>query len=208
MAEPVLTEAMFLIDSPFTPLVGALVGAVLLLAGRRVFWLLVAAVGFLLGVHLAQRWLGLDEIWLRLLVGALFGLVGAFLAVLLQRFAIAVVGFLLGGTAAGWVAETALSLPEGAAWIAFLVGGILAALVSGFLFEMALVVLSSLLGASLVVQALAGVPSLDLSTTGQVAAFVALTVLGLVAQALQPRRRVELERGERLRRQEERRRGG
>ncbi len=184
---PLSLVSPFLLESPFTPLVGALVGLVLLLAGRRLFWLLVGAVGFLFGFHLAQGWLGLDELWLRLAVAALVGIAGAFLAVLLQRLAIGIAGFLLGGAAAGWAAEVAFGLPEGAAWVAFFIGGIVAAVIAGFLFEFALIVLSSLLGASLIVQAAVAWPGVDLGATAQAITFLVLTAVGLAAQALQPR---------------------
>lgn len=186
----------FLVDSPFTPLVGALVGLALLLAGRRLFWLLVGAVGFLFGFHLAQGWLGLDEFWLRLAVAALVGVAGAFLAVLLQRLAIGVAGFLLGGAAAGWAAEVVFGLPETAAWVAFFIGGIIAAMIAGFLFEFALIVLSALLGASLVVQAAVAWPGMDMGTTAQAVTFLVLTGIGLAAQAMQPSREAERERAE------------
>lgn len=197
LTHPLSLISPFLLESPFTPLVGALVGLVLLLAGRRLFWLLVGAVGFLFGFHLAQGWLGLDEFWLRLAVAALVGLVGAFLAVLLQRLAIGIAGFLLGGAAAGWAAEVVFGLPEGPAWVAFFIGGIVAAVIAGFLFELALIVLSALLGASLIVQAAVAWPGIDLGTTAQAITFLVLTGVGLAVQAFQPRREAESGRAER-----------
>jgi len=196
----------FVMESPFTPLVGALVGLALLLAGRRLFWLLVGAVGFLFGFHLAQGWLGLDELWLRLALAALIGIAGAFLAILLQRLAIGIAGFLLGGAAAGWAAEVVFGLPETAGWVAFVIGGILAALIAGFLFELALILFSSLLGASLVVQAAVAWPGVELGTTAQAVTFLVLTGIGLAAQAMQPRTEGESDRERRRRRRAERRR--
>ena len=182
-------HSALLIESPFTPLVGLLVGALLLVAGRRLFWLLVAAVGFLLGYQLAAHWLGFNELWLQLLVAILVGLAGAFLAVLLQRFAIGLAGFLVGGAAAAWFVDTALGASTAAQWVAFVIVGILAAILAGFLFDAALVVLSALVGASLVVQAL---PGLGLELTGSIltVTFLVLAAVGIGVQALsRPRTR-------------------
>ena len=69
-----------------------LCGAVLLLLGRRLFWLLVGTVGFVLGFLLAETWIDAGGEALRWLVGLGLGLAAALVAVLVQRFAIAAAG--------------------------------------------------------------------------------------------------------------------
>lgn len=182
-------DTALLIESPFTPWVGLLVGALLLFAGRRLFWFLVAAVGFALGYQIASGWLGVEEVWVQLLVAVLVGLVGAFLAVLLQRVAIGVAGFLIGGGAAAWFLDTAYGAAAGAQWVGFVVVGLVAAIVAGLLFDAALVVLSALLGASFVVQALPGL-GVELAGSAPIVAFLVLAAVGMGTQALRrPRRR-------------------
>lgn len=186
-------ETAWLIESPFTPLIGVLVGALLLFAGRRLFWFLVAAVGFLVGWHLASSWLGVEALWLRLLAGVLLGLAGGFLAVLLQKIAIGLAGFVLGGSAAAGLAETAFGAGEAAQWGVFVVAGIVAAVLAGLLFAAALVVLSALLGASFVVQALPGL-GVELPASGPPVVFLLLAAVGMAAQALGGRRARRRER--------------
>jgi hypothetical protein len=138
------------LEGTFTPLAALAVGIVLLVAGRRLFWLAVGVAGFVLALVLALRWLDPEPLWLLLGLSFLAGAVGAILAVLLQRVAVAVAGFLVGGWA-GLALWIQLGGAEGpAAFIAFLVAGILAAIVAGLLFEFALIVVSALIGAFLV----------------------------------------------------------
>jgi len=182
-------DTALLIESPFSPLLGLLVGALLLFAGRRLFWFLVAAVGFLLGYQLASQGLGFEELWLQLLVAVVVGVAAAVLAVVLQRLAIGLAGFVIGGAAAAWFAGTAFGASVGVQWAAFVIGGLLAAVVAGLLFDAALVVLSALLGASFVVQALPGL-GVELAGSAPIVAFLVLAAVGMGTQALgRPRRR-------------------
>ena len=162
------------------PLFNIGAGAALLLFGRRLFWLFVACVGFIVGVTAATDWLGLEHNWVTVAVALGLGVLGAVVAVFLQRLVVAFAGFLAGGYLAYMLA---LGLRfESAAWIAYLVGGVLGALLVLGLFNWALIGLSTLMGATVIVQALPlehGVSALF---------FAALTVLGIVAQAMQLKR--------------------
>lgn len=192
-------DAGFLVDWPFGPVAGLVVGALLLFAGRRLFWFLVGAVGFVAGFYLAGLWLGDEAGWLVLGIGLLVGIAGAFLAVLLQKLAIGIAGFLIGGSAAVQVAEAAFGPIQGD-WILFLVFGILAAVLLVMVFEAALIVLSSLYGAALVLDAvpLEGVEGL--------LPFLVLAAVGMAAQAFTrprpARREPEPRRRRRARRQD------
>src|SRR6266496_2774591 len=85
-------------------IVGALIGAVTLLFGRKLFWLCVAAVGFAAGVEIAPHLVHEPSPLLALAVALVLGLIGALLALFLQKVAIAVLGFLAGGKLAGAIA--------------------------------------------------------------------------------------------------------
>src|SRR5438093_9533694 len=90
---------------PFTvPLVGALIGIVILFFGRKLFWLCVAAVGFVAGVELAPHLVTDPSPFLQLTIAITLGLIGALLALFLQKIAIAIFGFLAGGKLAGAIA--------------------------------------------------------------------------------------------------------
>lgn len=138
------------LELPLTPALSLLVGVVLLVAGRKLFWLAVGAAGFVFALALAVRYLDPEPLWLLLGLALLAGVAGAILAVFLQRLAVALAGFLLGGWA-GLALWIHLGGGEGPlALLAALAAGVVAAMVAGALFEFALVAISALLGAALV----------------------------------------------------------
>ena len=152
-----------------------ILGGVLLVAGRKLFWLFVGAAGFVAGLQLAtQFWQGPEL--LALVVGLVIGVIFALLAIFLQGVAIGVAGFLAGGYVLTVLAGM-IGLNQGAfSWIVYVIGGILGVLLVIFLFDWALITLSSLAGASLITQALL-IPS---GIAGVV--FLALVIVGVVIQ--------------------------
>ncbi len=163
-------------------LIGALLGAVVLFFGRKLFWLFVAAVGFAVGVELAPHLLQQPTPLLQLTIALVLGFVGALLAVLLQKLAVGVVGFLAGGRLALALAATFFVHAAGYYWLIFLLGGVLGAVLLLFLFDWALIVLSAFIGAHLIVHAI------PLPTTGAAILLIVLAVFGIVVQATSLRR--------------------
>src|SRR4029077_2259551 len=78
-------------------IVGALVGVVILLFGRKLFWLCVAAVGFAAGVEVVPHLVQQPSPLLLLTSALVLGFIGALLALFLQKLAIGIVGFVSGG---------------------------------------------------------------------------------------------------------------
>src|SRR5687768_12061063 len=156
-------------------IISIILGVALLIAGHRLFWLFVGAAGFVAGLQLAtQFWQG-PEI-LAIIVGLVVGVIFALLAIFLQGVAIGVAGFLAGGYILTVLADM-IGLNQGAfSWIVYLIGGIVGVLLVIFLFDWALITLSSLAGASLITQALL-LPS---GMGGMV--FLALVIVGVVIQ--------------------------
>ncbi len=161
-----------------------LIAVLLLFLGQKLYWLFVGGIGFIVAMDLAARWLTGEAQWMILLVAILVGVVGAVLAILLQRLAIGIASFLAGGHFTLLVmADLAGSLSSYVATIAFIVGGVIAGTFAMVLFDWALIVLSSLVGAGMITQwAVAG-------TGPRVLVFVVLFVIGVVEQAR--RRKVE-----------------
>lgn len=155
--------------------ISLILGAALLIAGRKLFWLFVGAAGFVAGLQLAtQFWQG-PEI-LAIIIGLVVGVIFAVLAIFLQGVAIGVAGFLAGGYILTVLAGM-LGLNQGAfSWIVYLIGGIIGVLLVIFLFDWALITLSSLAGASLITQSL-----LLPSEIGGII-FLALVIIGVVIQ--------------------------
>ncbi len=157
-------------------LLNAILGAALLFIGRKLFWFFVGAIGFAVGIQLTSRYLhGRSELFM-ILVGLVVGVLFALLAIFLQGVAIGAAGFFGGGYVLLGLAAM-FGMDRGAfPLIIFVVGGILGVLLVGFLFEWALITLSSLAGASLVVAAL----SLERAAGG-----VLLLVLFVIGVAVQ-----------------------
>jgi len=166
------------------PTVGLLVGAVILLLGRKLFWLFVAAVGFAVGAELAPQIIQHPAPVVILVIALALGLLGALLAVLLQAFAVGASGFLAGG----WLATRLYAYFAGhirSVEILFLIGGILGAILFLALFDWFLILFSSLLGAHLIL------PAIALAQTSRTILFIVLVVIGIIVQSsmLSPARR-------------------
>jgi hypothetical protein len=163
-------------------IVGALIGFVILLFGRKLFWLCVAAVGFAAGVEIAPHLVHDPSPALALTVAIVLGLIGALLALFLQKIAIAVLGFLAGGKLAGAIAAAFFVQYTQHSTIVFLAGGVAGAILLLFLFDWALIVVSSLIGAHLIQSAIVLPPS------GSTIVFIGLVILGIIVQAMSLRR--------------------
>ncbi|MBN1221355.1 MAG: DUF4203 domain-containing protein [Anaerolineae bacterium] len=154
-----------------------LVGLAVLTLGRKLFWLAVAALGFVLGLGLGIQLTHGQADWVVLVVALFVGGLGALLALLAQKIAVGVAGFLLGGYLATWLLQLLGFEPGQWVWILFIIGGIIGLILALSLLEMALIALTALIGASLIVRALQLSPAL----TGVL--FLALLVVGVVVQA-------------------------
>ena len=156
-------------------LINVFLGGALLLAGRKLFWLFVGAIGFVTGLQLAANfWQGPEN--LAIVFGLVVGVIFALLAIFLQTIAIGIAGFFAGG----FILTTLTSMlgmdTSGAFWIIYVIGGIIGLVVVIYLFDWAVITLSSLAGASLLVQAF--VPQ---SGPGGVI-FAILVIIGVVVQ--------------------------
>src|SRR5213080_2302807 len=156
------------------PILSVLIGAVILFFGRKLFWLCVAAVGFAAGVEFAPHLMHEPPPVLQLSIAIVFGFIGALLALFLQKIAIAIAGFLAGGKLAVAIAVAFFDQHAHSFGITFLIGGIIGALLLLALFDWALIVLSSVVGAHLIQSALALPPS------GSTILFVGLAVIGMI----------------------------
>ncbi|NPV56031.1 MAG: hypothetical protein HPY76_05050 [Anaerolineae bacterium] len=129
-------------------------GLLLLLLGRKIYWLFVGLVGFAAGYFIATNYIpGIPEN-LVVLVAIGVGLVGLLLAKFVQRFAMALAGFIAGGyllmmLVASLELDNALMTN-----LAFIVGGVLGAVFLNILLDWALILLSSGVGSYLALEAL------------------------------------------------------
>ncbi len=152
-------------------------GLALLFFGRKLFWLLVAAAGFLVGYTLAPHALQYIPSSSPLSIGLVCGALGALLALFAQKIAITLGGFLAGGYAAMTLAAGLTALGGIPDWVLFIIGGIAGALLLRQVFEWTLLVLTSIIGAILVTQPFA------LSSPILAILIIVLGGTGLVVQA-------------------------
>jgi hypothetical protein len=158
-------------------IVGVLIGIVILFFGRKLFWLCVAAVGFAVGVEIAPQLVHEPSAIVALLVALVFGLLGALLALFLQKVAIAVLGFLAGGKLASAIAAAFFVQYAQYSTIIFVVGGVIGAILLIALFDWALIVVSSFIGAYLIQS------SVVLPPTGSTLVFLGVAIIGILVQA-------------------------
>ena len=159
------------------PIISAIVGTIVLLFGRKLFWLCVAAIGFAAGTQIAPQLVHEPSPLLALTFAIVLGFVGALLAIFLQKLAVAVAGFLAGGKLAVALMGAFFIHQAQSYWVIFIIGGIIGALLLLMLFDWALIFISSLLGAYLICGAV------TLPATGSVLLFVVLVLCGVLIQA-------------------------
>jgi hypothetical protein len=158
-----------------------LVGFLLLVLGRRLYWLFVAAVGFLYGLELAPRLLPGQSQAVIVIIALGLALLGALLAVVATKVALGLTGFVAAGGIAAVVLQH-LTIESGVVALGiYFIAGIIGAVLFLLLFNAALIVLSSLAGAYLVVL---GAEEMRLiSPAPETALIIVLAVVGIVIQA-------------------------
>jgi hypothetical protein len=154
-----------------------IIGIILLFIGRRLFWLFVACVGFASGYHYAQQIWAIHSPVLVLILSLAIGALGAIIAIFFQKAAIVVAGFAAGGYIVLSLFDQFAGLPAQLIWLPYIVGGIIGAIILFFVFDWALIFLSTLTGATLIVQTVAFNPTVE------IALFLALVIAGMVFQA-------------------------
>lgn len=157
-------------------LINLILGGALLLAGRKLFWLFVGVAGFVTGMQLATRfWQGSDT--LALIAGLVVGVIFALLAVFVQALVIGIAGFLIGGYVLTVLAAMlGIDLTGAVTWIVYVVGGVLGVTLVSLIFDWALILLSSLAGAALIVQSFFA----EAAIAGII--FIVLVLLGVIVQ--------------------------
>jgi Domain of unknown function (DUF4203) len=158
-------------------IINLVLGVVLLTTGKKLYWLFVAVVGFIIGLSLATQYVKLNPSWLVYVVALGGGIIGAILATFLQHLAIALAGFVVGGYGAYYLFSLLGKNPEPYNWLVFVIGGIVGLFLVASVFNWALYLLSAWAGATLVTEAIGLQAQLGLIL------FFVLFVLGMIIQA-------------------------
>jgi Domain of unknown function (DUF4203) len=158
------------------PIISVIAGAAILLFGRKLFWLFVAALGFAVGLEIAAFFMRDPPLWMTLIIALGLGILGALLAIMLQKLAIALAGFVAGGRLASALLAAFFVNHAHYRGITFVIGGILGALLLLALFDWVLILLSSVEGAHLIGNGIVLPPK------GATILFCALVVIGVIVQ--------------------------
>jgi len=153
------------------------IGILLLILGRRLYWLALAGLGFAIAVHLTREYLLFESTQQQVIVGVALGLVGGLLAVVAQKMAVRVAGFILGGWGSFFLTHTLwpdadLIMPI----LAAAVGAILGLLFAAKLFDAEVVIVTYCDGAELISQHLYLEPAI------QAIVWLILTLFGIALQ--------------------------
>jgi MFS family permease len=125
-------------------------GSLLLLFGRRAFWIFVAVVGFIAGLTFATMFMHGQSELVILLIAIVAGIIGAFLAIMLEWLAILIAGFLAGGYLATALAVSLGMMIATGNWLIYIIGGIIGLILVAAFFDWAIIILSVLLGTEII----------------------------------------------------------
>lgn len=166
-------------------LISAFIGLLMVIMGRQLYWLFVGGIGFIFGIFLATEYYSGQSDWIMLFIALLAGIAGGLFAFSLQNFAIAASGLLTGGYLVYTLLLT-LGFERDLVFSAFVVlGGLIGLLLVILSIDWALIILSSLAGANLIVQ------SIGYGPTVSAILFLSLSILGLIIQTLRWRQEPE-----------------
>ena len=154
-----------------------IIGLLLVFVGRGLFWLFVACIGFASGYHYAQQILAIHSPLTVLIISLAAGGLAAIIAIFFQKAAILMAGFAAGGYVVLSLIHQLVGMSTQMSWLPYIIGGIIGAVILYFVFDWALIILSTLTGATLIVQMAAFDPWVEM------ALFFALVVAGMVFQA-------------------------
>ncbi|SPQ02103.1 conserved membrane hypothetical protein [Candidatus Sulfobium mesophilum] len=155
-----------------------ILGAALLTMGQRLYWLFIGGIGFVLGFDLAKHFVHGQPHHTALVIAFFVGAVGAVLTFYFQKVAILAGGFIAGGYLFIELLRELGKGPGNYYLLYFILGGVIGAILMKVLFRWTLIVLSSFIGAGLIIrsfhfgQGLAGT------------LFILLVLTGIIVQAV------------------------
>lgn len=162
-------------------LIALIVGGVLLLFGGRYYWLVAGGAGFLFGTNIGSAPGGGVVTGSAIAMGLLFGFIAAVAAVLVTKFALGITGFLVGGIFMVRLLE-AIGWDLGSTLAAFLIGGMIGLIFVLIAQDWALIFLSVITGAGIIVNVL----EVDPASTEFV--YIVLVLVGVAFQLFLKRR--------------------
>ncbi len=156
-------------------------GILILLCGRKIFWLFVACLGFVGGFNYATLFFGPQPEYILFGIALIIGIGCGLFAVFLQEFAVSLAGFLAGGYVTLHILHITGIDPGRFLWIVCLAGGMTGTFLFVLSFDWALILISTLIGSILLIEPLSKAAAMDSNLTRWT--FAALMVFGVSVQA-------------------------
>ncbi|MCD6585944.1 MAG: DUF4203 domain-containing protein [Desulfobacteraceae bacterium] len=151
-----------------------IIGLILLLFGRKLFWLFIAFSGFMVGFGFSEMLIPLSQQWVQLVIAIGIGIVCALVGILVQRIA-----FVLAGCLAGLYLVLIGSQFVGyndVSAVLYIFGGAIGGVAAYVFIDWAIIILSAMVGAGLVASVL------GLSPTISIIAFMLMSIIGALIQ--------------------------
>lgn len=162
-------------------IVQLIAGGLLLVAGKRLYWFFVGLCGATAGLFISEFFLHPEGMTERIIVAVAIGAGFAVLALILQKIMVGVAGFIAGGFLFVSLLDTLkITLPDWN-WAVFLIGGLIGIFLVKILFDLALVIISSFAGATLIIR------GLNLGGSNGLIILLVLILAGIVFQSAQNR---------------------
>lgn len=161
-------------------IINFILGIPLLIWGRKLFWLFVGAVGFVTGLTISQYLFPTRSAAVALIVGGILGVIGILLGIFIQKMSMSITGFLV----SVYLCMTLLDIIDlnniVLYWLLTLTAGIIGSMLVIGLFDWALIILTSLFGATLITQT--AFQMIRFETQARTIVFIVLLVIGLIVQ--------------------------
>ena len=155
-----------------------LVGLMIVAAGSQLYWFFAGGIGFLFSEFVATNIFNAQPGANVLLIGVGGAAIAILLTITARKPAMILIGILAGVLAANTLPELFGWSPPFNEWFLLIAGGVLGGLFVGIAYEMAVVVLSSIVGAQLIAN------SVHLGGVNPQIMFLAILVLGIGVQIL------------------------
>jgi hypothetical protein len=172
---------------------GVLLGVILLLFGRKLFWLGIAVLGFYIGLSAAEAFGITGEGFSGIAVGVIAGLLGVFLLYFLQKIALSVFGFCAGVYLTFMLMH---QLRFDVTWAWLLGGGLTGLIIASVFFHTALIIVTSLFGAYCIVR------EIPASSGYHMPIFVLLAMIGMFVQNAMRKQQGKREKNEKPEKEE------
>jgi len=137
-----------------TEIILVVLGLVLLFLGRKFVWLFVGAVGFVVGVYLSGLFFPAESEMFQLTVALIVGIIFGVLSIFLKKFIIGATGFVIGGYLAYVVLGLIGMEINYLFWLIVFAGGVIGIFLVAVIFDWAIVLLYSIVGAGVLVTVL------------------------------------------------------